>query len=73
MILAIVFCLASCSMKECKCYSMNVLTQNDSVVQSTVDTVKEVTRGECEDFNEEEYLTMDSNTVVHHTLLCSEN
>lgn len=73
MVLAIIICMASCKMKECKCYSTNVLTQNDSIVQTATDTVNDFTRGECEDFNEEESLTMDSNTVIHHTIFCSEN
>ena len=72
-LLAGIVCLASCSMKECKCYSTNIFTQNDNIVQMATDTVKNSTRGECEDFNRDELLVMDSNMIVHHILLCEEN
>lgn len=71
-ILAAILGLASCSMKECECYSRNVFTLNDSVVQAATDTVKNFTRGDCEEFNKEEVLVMDSNVLVHHTIYCTE-
>ena len=71
-VFAIIACLASCSMKECQCYSTNVFTRNDSIVQAATNTVKNFTRNECEEFNKEEVLTMDSNLVIHHTLYCEE-
>ena len=71
-ILAIIICLASCSMKECECYSTNIFTQEDVIVQAATDTVKNFTRGECEEFNKDETLVMDSNVVVRHTIHCTE-
>lgn len=71
-VLAIIALLASCSMKECECYSTNVFTQDDVIVQAATDTVKNFTRGECEEFNKDEVLVMDSTVVVHHTIFCTE-
>lgn len=70
--MAIVACLASCSMKECECYSTNIFTQDDVFIQAATDTVNNFTRGECEEFNKDETFVMDSNIVVHHTILCTE-
>lgn len=71
--------LASCGMKECRCYSTNVITQTDPITQidSTIkdetDTVNNFTRNTCEEFNKDETYQMDSNTVVHHTIYCVED
>lgn len=71
--------LASCGMKECRCYSTNLITQTtpvthiDSIIQNTTDTVSDYTRGTCEEFNTDEYFQMDSNITVHHTVICTDN
>lgn len=71
--LACVLGLASCGMKECYCFSTNVITQNDSLIQNTTDWVENFTRGDCEDFNREnEVLQMDSVTFVKHSVICSQ-
>jgi hypothetical protein len=68
--------LTSCGMKECKCYSTNVITQTnpvtqvDSIIQNATDTVNNFTRGICEEFNKDETFQMDSNTTVHHSIIC---
>lgn len=72
-IMAAILCMVGCSMKECKCLSSNQVVQNDSIVSFEVDTVNNSTRGNCEDFNVDEVLTMDSNTTVYHILICQEN
>lgn len=64
---------SSCGMKECKCYSTNVITQNDSIIQNETDTVNNFTRGDCEEFNKDEVLNMDSVTTVHHSIICMED
>ncbi|MDY6327097.1 MAG: hypothetical protein SPL42_06585 [Bacteroidales bacterium] len=64
--------LASCGMKDCKCYSKNVITANDSLIQVTIDTVSNSTRHKCEDFNKEETMLIDSARTITHTLLCEE-
>lgn len=66
-------CFASCGMKECRCYSTNVLTQNDSIINNSTDTVSNFTRNNCEDFNKDEILQMDSVTTVHHSIICTDN
>lgn len=72
-LMAGILCLFSCSMKDCTCYSSNQVMQNDSIVQIAVDTVKNVTRNSCEDFNVDEVMTMDSNITIHHILVCQED
>jgi len=72
-LLAGIICFSSCRMKECKCYSTNVIIQNDSIIQNATDTVNNFTRNTCEEFNKDETLRMDSVTFVHHIILCSEN
>ena len=74
-ILGLFLCMAgfySCGMKECRCYTTNVIIQSDTLVKNETDTVSNFTRGECEDFNKEEVLTMDSTTFVHHSIICME-
>ena len=66
-------CFASCGMKECRCYSTNVLTQDDSIINNSTDTVSNFTRNNCEDFNKDETLQMDSVTTVHHSIICTDN
>lgn len=71
--------LASCGMKECRCYSTNVITQPnpitqiDSTIKDETDTVSNFTRNTCEEFNKDETFQMDSNTTVHHTIICIED
>ena len=72
-LLVCVIGLSSCGMKECKCYSTNVITQNDSIIQNETDTVNNYTRGNCEEFNKDEVLNMDSVTTVHHSIICMED
>ena len=69
-VIAGILCLSSCSMKECKCISTNVVIQNDSIVSTEVDTVHNSTRGECEDFNIDEVENMETNIFIHHILEC---
>lgn len=71
--LAGILCISGCSMKECKCLSSNQVMQNDSLIRIEVDTVKNVTRNSCEDFNVDEVMTMDSTITIHHVLICQEN
>lgn len=73
---SLIICIAafsSCGMKECRCYSTNRVTQNDSIIENITDTVPNFTRGNCEDFNKEETLSIDSVTFIHHTLTCIED
>lgn len=70
---AAVLCFTACGMKECKCISSNRITQNDSLISFMTDTVSNQTRGNCEDFNVDETMEMDTNIVIHHILLCEEN
>ena len=72
-VIAAVLCITACGMKECKCVSTNKITQNDSVISFTTDTVSNNTRGNCEDFNVDEILNMDTNIIIHHILLCEDN
>ena len=72
-ILAGILSLSSCKMKDCKCYSTNQVTQNDSIVRIEVDTVNNVTRNNCADFNVDEVMNMDSGIVIHHILVCEED
>ncbi len=72
-VLAGILSLSSCNMKDCKCYSTNQVTQNDSIVRFEVDTVENATRGNCADFNVDEVMNMDSGIVIHHILLCEED
>lgn len=71
--------MSSCGMKECKCYSTNVITQTnpvtqtDSIIQNVTDTVSDFTRGTCEEFNKDEIFHMDSNTTVYHSIICMDN
>ena len=71
--------LNSCGMKECRCYSTNVIiqtdpvTQIDSIIQNATDTVNNFTRTTCEEFNKDETYRMDSNTIVHHSIFCMDN
>ena len=72
-VLAGIISFSSCNMKDCKCYSTNQVTQNDSIVRIEVDTVNNVTRNNCEDFNVDEVMNMDSSIVVHHILVFEED
>ncbi len=71
--LAAVLCFSSCGMKECKCYSTNVITQNDSIIQDATDTVDNYTRTSCNEFNKDEVYNMDSVTTVYHSIFCFED
>ncbi len=72
-LISVMICFASCGMKECRCYSTNVLTQDDSIINNSTDTVSNFTRNNCEDFNKDETLQMDSVTTVHHSIICTDN
>lgn len=65
----------SCGMKECKCLASDKLYLNDSVdVRSdTVFTVYNYTKTDCEQFNEDEKVVMDSVTYILHKVICEEN
>lgn len=65
--------LNSCGMKECKCVSSNQVFQNDSIINYSVDTVFNNTRGDCGVFDKDEILNMDTNIFVHHILICQED
>jgi len=73
LILTGLLALTGCSMKECKCFSSNQAVQNDSIVRITYDSVYNYTRENCEQFNKDEIIEVDSLTTIHHTLLCEEN
>lgn len=60
----------SCGVKDCQCYSSNVLYQADTVLTSDYDTVYRQTRGSCDEFNIDETLEIDSIRKVHHTIFC---
>ena len=72
--LACLLGLSSCGMKECKCYSTNLITQNDSVVQNKIDTVSNFTRNTCEEFNNDSTYVMDeaNHIIVQHSIRCEE-
>jgi hypothetical protein len=72
-LLACVIGFSSCKMKECECYSTNEVIQIDSVIKYEIDTVENFTRGNCEEFNKDEVIIMDSITKVHHSILCTED
>ena len=67
--------LTSCGTKECKCLTSDKLYQNDSLDArtDTVFTVYNYTKSDCEQFNEDEKVVMDSVTYIHHKVICEEN
>lgn len=67
--------LASCSTKECKCLTSDKLYQYDNldVRTDTVFTVYNYTKSDCEQFNEDEKVVMDSVTYILHKVVCEEN
>ncbi len=73
LVTAAVLCFTSCGMKECKCVSTNQITKNDSLIEFRTDTVSNFTRGNCDEFNVDETMQMDTNIIIHHILLCEEN
>ena len=66
--------LSSCGMKECECYSTNIVKKADTLVQNTTDTVTNFTHGDCTEFNlDSVYVLNDSlNIRVYHSILCLE-
>jgi hypothetical protein len=72
-IMAALLLLNGCGMKECKCLSSNQVSQNDSIIKYTVDTVYNNTRGDCGIFDKDEIFHMDTNIQVHHIITCQEN
>ena len=75
MVLTGVLSLASCSTKECKCLTYDKLYQHDSLDArtDTAFTVYNYTKSDCEQFNEDEKVVMDSVTYIHHKVICEEN
>jgi hypothetical protein len=71
-LLACIIGFSSCGMKNCKCYSTNVITR-DTIIQNETDTVNNSTRGSCEEFNKDETMILDSVTNVHHIIFCEED
>ncbi len=69
-IIIAVIAFASCGMKECKCFSTNVIKQADTLVSNITDTVSNFTRGDCQEFEKSETYTMDTNIVIYHTVVC---
>ena len=75
MVLTGILSLASCGTKECKCLTYDKLYQHDSLDArtDTVFTVYNYTKSDCEQFNEDEKVVMDSVTYIHHKVICEEN
>ena len=67
--------LTGCRMKECKCLASDKLYQNGSidVRTDTAFVVYNYTRTDCEEFNEDEKVVMDSVTYIHHMVICEKN
>lgn len=67
--------LTGCGMKECKCLTSDKLYQNDvlDARTDTVFTVYNYTKSDCEQFNEDEKIVMDSATYILHKVICEEN
>lgn len=75
LVLTGILSLASCGTKECKCLTYDKLYQHDSLDArtDTVFTVYNYTKSDCEQFNEDEKVVMDSVTYIHHKVICEEN
>lgn len=68
------FSMAGCGMKECKCQAFDK-GYHDGVIDPKTDTVYTVfnyTRSDCDQFNEEEMIVIDSITYIHHKVICEE-
>lgn len=74
-IIAALMLLNSCTMKECKCLNSNLCIHNDSIDprSDTVYTVYNYTRTDCEEFNKEDTIKLDSVTFIYHSIHCQEN
>ena len=75
LVLVGILSLTSCRMKECKCLTSDKLYQNDvlDARTDTVFTVYNYTKSDCEQFNEDEKIVMDSATYILHKVICEEN
>ena len=75
LVLTGILSLAGCGMKECKCLASDKLYLNDSIDArtDTVFTVYNYTKTDCEQFNEDEKVVMDSVTYILHKVICEEN
>lgn len=71
-LLACVIGLISCGMKECKCLSNNIITEDGIIIDNTTDTVNNFTRGDCEEFNMEEEMALDTNIFIRNIVTCVE-
>ncbi len=63
---------SSCSMKDCKCISKKVISENDSIVEVIIDDVKNNSRHHCENLNKEETMILDSVRTIDYSLVCIE-
>ena len=74
-ILTGILSLISCGMKECECQAFDRLYINDIIDprSDSVYTVLNYTRSNCEQFNENDTIVMDSVTYIHHKVICQDN
>ena len=74
-VIAVLLFLNGCGMKECKCLNSNRCIHNDSIdpKSDTVFTVYNYTRSNCEQFNMEDTIRLDSVTYIYHSIHCQDN
>lgn len=75
LILTGIFSLTGCGMKECECQAFDKLYHNNIIDprSDSVFTVLNYTKSDCEQFNENDTIVMDSVTYIHHKVICQEN
>ena len=73
--LAGILSLTGCGMKECECQAFDFLYHNNILDprSDSIFTVLNYTKSDCEQFNEDEIVVMDSVTYIHHGVMCKEN
>ena len=75
LVLTGILCMTSCGSKECKCLTSDKLYQN-GILDTRTDTaftVYNYTKSDCEQFNEDEKVVMDSVTYILHKVICEDN
>lgn len=74
-VLAGIFSLTGCGMKECECLSSDFVYQNYILDprSDSIFTVLNYTKSDCDQFNKDEIIKIDSVTYIHHSVLCKEN
>ena len=75
LILTGILSLTGCGMKEFECQAFDKLYHNGIIDprSDSVFTVLNYTKSDCEQFNENDTIVMDSVTYIHHKVICQEN